>query len=208
MTTSQRRRRARRGDGDLLRDEIVAAASRLLAETGDEEAVSIRGVAQAVGVTPPSIYLHFPDKTTLMFAVCEERFAALDRVSREAAATASDPLDELRRRGEAYIRFGLDNPAHYRILFMGRAEPPSYDETRLRDASAFGGVVDAVERGMEAGMIAAGDPHLAAVGLWATVHGITSLMIAKPHFPWPPLDALIDHVLCARFVALAAPSRP
>jgi len=65
-----RRRRAPRGQGRKLREEILAAAERLLRETGDQEAVSIRAVADAVGVTPPSIYLHFADKTDLIFAIC------------------------------------------------------------------------------------------------------------------------------------------
>jgi len=69
------RTRARRGEGDLLRDEILTAAERLLVETGNEDSVSIRAIAEAVGVTPPSIYLHFPDKETLLFAVCERQFA-------------------------------------------------------------------------------------------------------------------------------------
>jgi AcrR family transcriptional regulator len=187
------RTRARRGDGELLHVEIVAAAARLLAETGDEDAVSIRAVAAAVGVTPPSIYLHFADKTALMYAVCEERFTALDREIEKAAARASDPLDEIRRRGEAYVRFGLDNPEQYRILFMGRPRPPLWNEERLRTASAFEHLVEAVQRAIDAGVVPTQDPVLVALGLWASVHGITSLMIAKPEFPWPPVKQIIDH---------------
>ena len=52
MTT---RSRARRGEGDLLREEILLAATRLLIETGNEDAMSIRAIADAVGVSPPSI---------------------------------------------------------------------------------------------------------------------------------------------------------
>jgi len=65
-----RRRRAPRGSGDQLRDEILGAATDLLLETGDEKAVSIRSVSQRVGVTSPSIYLHFADKDALLDAVC------------------------------------------------------------------------------------------------------------------------------------------
>jgi AcrR family transcriptional regulator len=57
----QRRRRARRGEGEKLREEILEAAERLLLQTGSEEMVQVRAVAEAVGVTPPSIYLHFAD---------------------------------------------------------------------------------------------------------------------------------------------------
>src|ERR687888_1511242 len=100
---AQRRRRAPRGQGERLRAEILAAAEHLLVETGDEEAVSIRAVADSVGVTPPSIYLHFADKNELMFAVCERQFERLDRVTEEAAAQSNDPLESLRLRGRAYV---------------------------------------------------------------------------------------------------------
>jgi len=201
------RTRARRGDGELLHQEIVAAAARLLAETGDEEAVSIRAVAAAVGVTAPSIYLHFADKTALMYAVCEERFVALDQFMEKAAAAASDPLDELQRRGRAYVRFGLDNPEHYRILFMGRDRPPMWDVERLPSAACFGHLVESVQRAIAAGVIAAPDPVVVAVGLWAEVHGITSLLIAKPDFPWPPTEELIDHVCAVHCAGLSTGRR-
>ena len=60
-----RRRRAPRGSGEQLREEILDATTELLLETGHAKAVSIRSVAQRVGVTPPSIYLHFADKDAL-----------------------------------------------------------------------------------------------------------------------------------------------
>jgi AcrR family transcriptional regulator len=201
------RPRARRGDGELLHQEIVAAAARLLAESGDEEAVSIRAVADAVGVTPPSIYLHFADKTALMYAVCEERFAALDLYLEKEAAGAADPLDEIERRGRAYIRFGLDNPEHYRILFMGRERPPMWDVERLPTAAAFEHVVGSVERAIAAGAIAGDDPVVIAVGLWASVHGVTSLMIAKPDFPWPPVDDIVNHLMGVHCRGLARRDR-
>src|ERR687888_1032271 len=101
---AQRRRRAPRGQGERLRAEILEAAERLLVQTGDQEAVSIRAVADAVGVTPPSIYLHFADKNELVFAVCERAFARFDAVQEEAAAQSDDPLESLMLRGRAYIR--------------------------------------------------------------------------------------------------------
>ena len=64
------RRRAPRGRGGELRGEILQAAMSLLQETGDEAAVSVRGVAQRVGVSVPSLYLHFADKQALIDAVC------------------------------------------------------------------------------------------------------------------------------------------
>ena len=68
------RRRAARGQGAALRGEVLQAAMDLLRETGDETSVSLRAVAQRVGVSVPAIYLHFEDKTALLDAVCEEVF--------------------------------------------------------------------------------------------------------------------------------------
>ena len=74
-----RRRRAPRGSGDQLRDEILDATTDLLLETGHAKAVSIRSVAKRVGVTPPSIYLHFADKDALLDAVCARYFESSTR---------------------------------------------------------------------------------------------------------------------------------
>jgi AcrR family transcriptional regulator len=195
--TRKPRARARRGEGELLRAEILAAAERLLIQTGDEGAVSIRAIADAAGVTPPSIYLHFADKTELLAAVCEVRFADFDRYLEEAAAAVDDPLGALWARGRAYVRFGLDNPEHYRILFMTRpvADAAPRELDKLPGLTAFGHLVEDVARCIDSGALAPGDPFLVATGLWSAVHGITSLLIARPDFPWPDVDVLLSHIL-------------
>src|SRR6266545_2557125 len=105
-----RRSRAPKGEGRRLREEILDACEKLLLATGSAEAVSIRAVADAVGVTAPSIYRHFPDKTTLIFEVCERHFNELDKQIDEAVAGTTDPVKRLQARGIAYVRFGRDNP--------------------------------------------------------------------------------------------------
>jgi AcrR family transcriptional regulator len=193
---SPRRARARRGEGEKLREQILVAASRLLVETGDEDAVSIRAVAEAVGVTPPSIYLHFADKTELIFAICERYFDELDRMSESAAAAEDDPIESLILRGRAYIRFGLENPEPYRVIFMRKPTDTSlpWQYEKIVASSAFGHLLQAVTAAIESGRLE-GDPMLVSISLWASVHGITSLLISKPGFPWPETDALIDEVL-------------
>ena len=197
MTPATRRARARRGEGERLREEILAAAERLLIETGDEGTVSVRAIAEAAGVTPPSIYLHFADKTELLSAVCEARFEEFDRYLEESVAGIGDPLEALWARGRAYVRFGLEHPEHYRILFMTRQghDTEPQDLSCLPGLPAFSHLVEEVARCMEAGALAPGDPFLTATGLWTAMHGITSLLIARPDFPWPDLDQLLGHVL-------------
>ena len=187
------RPRARKGEGDRLREEILQATERLLIRTGDQEAVSIRAIAKAVGVTPPSIYLHFADKAELIFAVCAQHFVALDEAIESAAVGAADPIDELRLRGKAYVRFGVEHPEQYRILFMSRPSsmPDAWTPETMLENAAFTHHLEAVQRAFPD----VADPYLVAIGLWATVHGVVSLLISQPDFPWPDLDALLDHLL-------------
>ena len=201
------RPRARRGEGDRLREEIIAAGQRLLFDTGDEEAVTIRSVARTVGVTPPSIYLHFADKSALLLAVCEATFDALDDHIETAAAGAVDPADELRRRGAAYVAFGLENPEQYRILFMTR--PIHQQGEDVPAPAAFEHHLESVQRACDAGLFPEGtEPLLAAMTLWSAVHGVTSLLIAKPDFAWPDRDRLVDHVLTTVVAGLVAAPQP
>ncbi len=192
--TAAARTRARRGEGERLREEIIDAAERLLVTTGDENAVSIRAIAQAVGVTPPSIYLHFADKESLLWAVCEREFEIFDTILEAAAAATDDPLESLRLRGQAYAHFGLEHPDAYRIMFMGRSMMAAkHVETIDRSGgSAFTHHVAAVQRAIDAGAIRSdADPLSVAIFLWSGMHGITSLLISLASFPWPEREQLL-----------------
>ena len=197
-TETPPRRRAPRGQGDRLREEIIDATERLLLETGDQNAVSIRAVADAVGVTPPSIYLHFADKSELIFAVCERHFARFDAVLQEARASSDDPVESLMACGHAYVRFGLENPEHYRILFMTKPEqtPDSWTAEKVIGSAAFEHLVEAVAEAIESIDIEPRpDPVFVSISLWSIAHGITSLLLTHPQFPWPDQSQLIDYVL-------------
>ncbi|HVE62719.1 MAG TPA: TetR/AcrR family transcriptional regulator [Mycobacteriales bacterium] len=212
-SAAPRRSRARRGDGDLLRAEILEATRRLLVERGDEELVSIRAVADAVGVTAPSIYLHFADKDALIVEVCEETFRTFDDDQEQAAAAYDDPLESLKARGRAYVSFGLANPEAYRILFMTRSErvidlAGGSPATALAGVTALAHIVDAVRRCMDSGAFATDDPMLVALQLWTGLHGVVSLLICERGFPWPDRGVLVDRILDMQVRGLAPSSGP
>jgi AcrR family transcriptional regulator len=188
-----------------LREQIIEAAERLLIKTGDEEAVSIRAVADAVGVTPPSIYLHFRDKDELIFSICERHFTRLDAFIEKEGAKSDDPVESLILRGKAYIRFGIENPEQYRILFMskGSRSEGNMGPEELRQSASFDHLVQAVQRCLDTGVFS-GEPLLISMGLWSVVHGITSILISHPHFPWPDNEKLIDHVIRLQCAGLQA----
>src|SRR4051794_28338376 len=111
------RTRNPQGQGSRLRQELIAAADRILAQTGDIEGLSLRAVARDVGIATPSIYLHFPNKAALVRAVLDARFAELGEAVGTAVASAHGPYDSLRAGCLAYCRFGTDHPNAYRVLF-------------------------------------------------------------------------------------------
>jgi AcrR family transcriptional regulator len=200
-TESPRRPRARRGEGALLRDEILDATEQLLF-TGGQSAVTIRAVGRAVGVSAPAIYRHFTDRDALVLAVSARRFELFDSELERAAADGSDPAEELQRRGAAYVRFGLASPEAYRLLFMHEDDGalsqmsdnwPS--EASEPGAAAFAHLLDNVQRAQAAGLVVDDDPYLVACGLFVTMHGLTAALIGMSEFPWPSVEQLVDHVL-------------
>jgi AcrR family transcriptional regulator len=191
-----RRQRAPRGSGDRLREEILDAATELLLNTGHAKAVSIRSVAQQVGVTPPSIYLHFEDKDALLDAVCARYFAKLDTQMQQAAAGQSSAVDVLRAQALAYVRFAAATPELYRIATMGEWRSGSDVDASL-DSSAFKHLRATVHALIDEGVFAPGDATTVALQLWSAAHGVAALLIAKPHLPFGDPEAFADQVLYA-----------
>ena len=191
-----RRRRAPRGSGEQLRDEILDATTDLLLETGHAKAVSIRSVAQRVGVTPPSIYLHFVDKDALLDAVCARYFEKLDQEMQRVAADQTSTIDVLRAQGLAYVRFAMKTPELYRIATMGEGRPGSDVDITL-NSSAFVHMRNAVESLMAEGIYPPGDATAAALELWTVAHGVAALLISRPYLPWGDAEEFADRVMRA-----------
>ncbi|MFC4123219.1 TetR/AcrR family transcriptional regulator [Nonomuraea zeae] len=188
MTT--RRVRARRGAGLLLREEILRAAEDLLAESGTEDALTLRAVALRAGVSTPSVYLHFADKEALVEAVCLRVWDELGRLFTDNLG--GDPFLALGRCGRAYARFALDHPVQYRVLMLRPSATPGVPPAA---AQAFRHMVSVVTACVETRVLE-GDPEELALGLWSAVHGCVSLLIAQPSFPWPrDKEALIDRIV-------------
>ncbi|MGZ6778737.1 MAG: TetR/AcrR family transcriptional regulator [Mycobacterium sp.] len=191
-----KRRRAPRGSGEQLREEILDATTALLLETGHAKAVSIRSVAQRVGVTPPSIYLHFADKDTLLDAVCARYFEKLDEEMQRVSVDQPSAVEVLRAQGLAYVRFATQTPELYRIAAMGEGRPGS-DVDMTLNSSAFQHLRNSVEALIAEGVFAPGDPTIAALQLLTAAHGVAALLISKPYLPWGDIDEFADKTLSA-----------
>lgn len=188
-----RRQRNPRGQGALLRNELVSAASRLLATMDRPETLTLRQVAREVGVAPASVYGHFPDLDTLIAHVLQLRFAELAATMRRAAEGAPDPLHDLVARCSAYIRWGVDHPGEYRTI-VGGGMPAIL--VPLSAAGAGEDLLGTVSASLaEVAPSGDGREWFAGLMLWTALHGMVSLYNEHGQIDWPPLDALIVDVL-------------
>jgi AcrR family transcriptional regulator len=180
--TPQRRRNPR-GQGDRLREDIIEAASRLLADPAAPP-LTLRGVARAAGVAATSVYLHFDDTDSLVLAIADRHFGELVEAQRAARDAAATPRDAVRAMALAYCAFGLENPGLYQVMFGGPL-PAVADPARIPGRASFEQRTDAVAAFL--GGDAPGAAFAASVLLWQLLHGTVSLRISRPIFPWPPL---------------------
>jgi AcrR family transcriptional regulator len=139
-------------------------------------------VAERISYSATTIYRYYEDKDDLLFAVVHEGFVEFARQLKAAADSTSNPLKRLEALGHAYVRFGLENPVYYQMMFMQRADllfERQREKTEPMIAS-FGALQQAVRAAMTAGTLKRGDVETLSHVIWSLVHGITALAVADP----------------------------
>ena len=201
FSTPRIRTRNRRGEGDRLRDELIIAATEVIADTGDANSVSLRGLARRLGIAAPSIYRHFRDVDELKLAVVERAFAEFVAQRDQARGGIEDPDDALRAGCRAYCRFAVTHPGPYRFMFSH--ESPAHGRQSRVGAGAFEVLAASIRRCQESGASSATeDARALAANLWAALHGIVLLHLNLTEFEWPDsLEERIDRTV-ERLVAL------
>jgi AcrR family transcriptional regulator len=176
-----------------LRRVILAAAREIFAHEG-YESFSMRKLATKIEYSPGSIYLHFKNKDELFETLVDESFErllqALNRIKNGHAE--EDPAEALKKGMRAYVDFGLRNPNDYRFAFLLRRPVP---KRPYRVHPAFDIMRHMVERCVDEKRFRAVDVEATSQALWAAIHGITSLLIQKPTFPWVGKKQVIEQVL-------------
>ena len=198
--------RKRRGEGHTRREEILQAAKELFLEEGFDS-TTIRRIADRVGISAPALYLYFTDKEALMLALCDQTFAHLIEAVGEIERTVANPLERVRRFGEAYVQFGLSHPDEYRLVFLGANIPEAIrkvghkaatdDPTKpgVGGALVFKRLVAFLTELEAAGTKLNYPPDTCAELCWMGIHGLVAAMIMKPEFPWSDRELLINGML-------------
>jgi AcrR family transcriptional regulator len=174
--------------GDL-KNALQASAAMLLAQRG-AEAVSLREISQAAGVSHAAAYRHYADKQALLVDLAQAGFSELAEINRAAvAASRGGPLEQLKACGRAYVEFGVQRPHLLQLMFGGvitdwDAHAPLVQAAReLADTLA-----SIVVRGQASGDIRPGEVGDLTLTAWSLVHGLALLLLGR-RIPGAQVDA-------------------
>jgi AcrR family transcriptional regulator len=194
-------RRAR--EKSETRDKILDAARELFVTEG-YEGVSMRRVAEKIEYSPTAIYVYFADKQELFHELCQQDYARLAEVF-QSSALSSDPIERVKQIGRTYTEFGVRYPNHYKFMFMTPHPPHEPDEEDREvmgnpEVDAYAFLKRAVQRAIDAERFREElqDAELISQTLWAAVHGVIALNIAKcsdPWVDWRPLQQRAEMML-------------
>ena len=187
MGIKERRERER----EDLRTRIMDAARQLIVEQG-VDAVSMRKIAERIEYSPTAIYQHFADKEALLHAMCDRDFAELNERMRERGANVTDPVEGIVVFGASYVRFAMEFPSHFRVMFMTPNAHPTEmsDEDRRKqgdpEQDGYAAFKLMIQAAIDAGRFRDEfhEADLVAQVLWGIVHGVASIHIAKKGDPW------------------------
>jgi AcrR family transcriptional regulator len=160
-----------------FRRRATDAATRLFAEHG-YDGVTMRALAAELGCSPMTPYRYLAGKEELFALVRAEAFRRFADRQERAAAGAADPIERLLRLKKAYIRFAVEQPDAYRIMFeLRQPSARKYGELAAQSKRGFSYLHAAVVDAVAAGHFR-GDPLTIAHLLWANTHGLVSLHLA------------------------------
>lgn len=159
------------------RQQILSEARELFLKNG-LSGVSMRAVADGVGVSATALYRHFNDKDALLASLLGEAFGTFGSYLGRCLG-GSTPLERFRICGRAYVDFALDHPRDYELMFLTNCDDLGLEHVRAevgkRSQPTFEILVDRVRECLEAGVFVRRDERQAALFAWATLHGPISL---------------------------------
>ncbi|MFW6192424.1 MAG: TetR/AcrR family transcriptional regulator [Gemmatimonadota bacterium] len=159
-------------------EQILACARDLYVEEG-LDALSMRRMAERLGVTAPALYRHYENKERVLVDLVGEAYGVLlGHLSR--ALEGDSPWERFRKAGEGYLEFAVEEPRLYQVLYaapeiIGVGELP--EETAARACAIGQFWDDRVRECMDAGFLERGDPTEVSTTLWAHAHGLVSIWL-------------------------------
>jgi AcrR family transcriptional regulator len=187
-----------------LRAAILEAARQAFLAEG-YESVSMRSLAERVGCSHGNLYLHFKSKEEIFDCLVEQSFDELAEALRglKDSWKAGDSIELLKTAALAYVDFGLRNPGAYEFAFVLRR--PGAPRVR-KPHVAYELLRSLVQQCVKELGLRPGDVDAAGQAVWAAVHGVTSLIIFNPTFPWAGREEVTRRVIDSAIHGLVRPS--
>lgn len=174
-----RRRKGNKTKEDF-RKTIIAAAKELFLTVGFKS-TSIRKIAAKLNVSPTTIYLYFKDKSDIIYALHQEMFGMMvDQFS--VLLIVEDPFERLKALGRSYLKFSIENPELYELMFMSK-EPMEFldndrEEKWTEGQNLLDTLISTIKDCQRNGYFPAKDSEAVAIQAWGMVHGLASLSIS------------------------------
>jgi AcrR family transcriptional regulator len=187
--------RKARGSGHERCKEILGAARALFLEHGVEN-VTTRQIACRVGISQTALYVYFKNKEEILDKLVAATLESLIAILKAVESKGGDPIDSLRASFRAYVHFAIEHPDEFRLIFTlrdrRRVEGICIGECPLA-ASLLTGLQSRIEQGVASGALRdLKDPSGVAQSVWASMHGLVSLLIAYPNVEWIETERLIE----------------
>ena len=162
-----------------LKSLILQGAKRLFVQKGIEQ-TTIRSIADAINYSVGTVYVYFKSKNDILHALHTQGFTELGGQFTVLHHVA-DPMERLRAMGKVYIRFALDNPDMYDLMFNVKA-PMEFlitiqEEEWNEGKATFDALRTTVNQCMDAGHFKGHEAEPLTFLIWSLVHGMCSLEI-------------------------------
>lgn len=184
-----------------FREHLCAAASRLFAERGTD-GVTMRALAEMMGISPMKPYHYFRDKEEILAASMERAFLHFVDALEEADKAGGPAKDRAAAKRHAYVQFALAEPDCYRIMFElphpDIAKYPALQAAMDRSRAIMQRSLDDL---VDDGVIE-GDPKVLGNVFWSTLHGAVSVYLAGKLDSRDQLDAILDVAMRALYSGL------
>lgn len=173
MTITDRKLREK----EEMRELILKAAMKLIKHEGIHN-LSLRGIAEKIEYSPATVYLYFSDKAEIIHALHVKGFEILYSMQ-ESVSHIEDPLERLRKQGEVYMQFALENPEYYDLMFIAQLTAEKISEKEEWDVGmrSYQLLRDNVQECIEKGLLPQTDVDVASFAMWSFVHGMAALII-------------------------------
>lgn len=183
-----------------LKQRVLDVAEELFVKNGYQN-VSMRKIAEKIEYSPTTIYRLFRDKADIMDHLIAQGYRGVyERYDRILSNRPESPLETLNLIITEYVKFALDNPFHYELWFKTSEIHVIDHRLRMRHGDrsylVYHVWLDRIDECKAEGVFLDRDTLELFQLIWGAVHGLVSLRIHHPKFPWLPVEQHVNDLLC------------